>query len=296
MLAGVLLAYLYYPAELTHFRLPALLIAFVSTCIVASSNYVINEILDAPTDLDHPVKRHRPVPSGRVSLPVAYAEWVVLGGIGLWLASLVNFPFLLSAACLLVMGMVYNIRPIRSKDLPYLDVLSESINNPIRLALGWFVVSSTAVPPASLLVSYWLVGAFFMASKRFAEYRALGSKEVAAAYRKSFAHYDDQRLLVSMFFYACGAALLLGVFIIRYHLELILSVPLIAGFFSYYLHVTLKPESAAQAPERLYRERGLMAYLMICLLSFLALMFVEIPVLYELFNVESSRLPALWTF
>ena len=99
-----------------------------------------------------------------------------------------------------------------------------------------------------------------------------------------------------MFFYACGAALLLGVFIIRYHLELILSVPLIAGFFSYYLHVTLKPESAAQAPERLYRERGLMAYLMICLLSFLALMFVEIPVLYEVFNVESSRLPALWTF
>jgi decaprenyl-phosphate phosphoribosyltransferase len=296
MLIGVVLAYFYKPSLLLGFDAGKLLAAFFATCLVASSNYVLNEILDAATDANHPEKKNRPIPSGRVWLPAAYLEWLLLGGIGFALAWYINLPFLLAAISLWVMGLVYNVRPLRSKEVPYLDVLSESVNNPIRLVLGWFVVTATTVPPVSLLVAYWMVGAFFMASKRFAEYRSINNKEQAAAYRKSFRYYDDNRLLVSMFVYASGAALLLGVFIIRYHLELILSVPLIAGFFGCYLRVALKPNSAAQDPERLFRETGLMVYLGVCLLTFVALMFVEIPVLYNIFNVPPSNLPPLWRF
>src|SRR5258708_16297192 len=39
------------------------------SCLLASSNYVLNEILDARTDREHPVKRRRPIPSGRVRIP-----------------------------------------------------------------------------------------------------------------------------------------------------------------------------------------------------------------------------------
>ena len=99
-----------------------------------------------------------------------------------------------------------------------------------------------------------------------------------------------------MFFYTTCFALFLGVFIIRYHLELILIVPLVAGFVSYYLHIAFKQESAAQAPEKLYRERGLMIYLAVCVLVFSALMFVEIPKLYDWFNVAPAAAPSLWKF
>jgi hypothetical protein len=160
--------------------------------------------------------------------------------------------------------------------------------------LGWFTVTAQAVPPLSLTIAYWLIGAFFMASKRFAEYRSIGDKSVASAYRDSFRFYDENRLLVSMFSYACGSALFLGVFIIRYHLELILLMPLIAGFFGYYLHIALKSNSPVQSPEKLYREWGLMIYLAVCLVAFVVMMFVEIPGLYELFNVQPSQFPALW--
>jgi 4-hydroxybenzoate polyprenyltransferase len=296
MLVGVVLALFCQVDHLAPSNVAALVIGFIATCIVASSNYVLNEVLDAPTDQHHPVKRHRPIPSGRVSLALAYAEWIVLGVVGLAVASTVNLPFLGSAALLLLMGMVYNVPPVRTKQLPYLDVLSESVNNPLRLMLGWFAVTSRAVPPVSLLISYWLVGAFFMAGKRFAEYRSIGDRATAAAYRSSFRYYDENRLLVSMFSYACGSALFLGVFIIRYHLELILLVPLIAGFFGYYLHITLKQDSPVQHPEKLYREWGLMIYLTICVVSFILVMFVEIPWLYELFNVTPSNAPALWRF
>ena len=36
----------------------------LATCLVASSNYVLNELLDGPHDRLHPEKQHRPVPSG----------------------------------------------------------------------------------------------------------------------------------------------------------------------------------------------------------------------------------------
>ena len=294
MLIGVVLACFYKPALFWTLDLVHLAAGLVATCLVASSNYVLNEILDAPSDRHHPEKHGRPIPSGRVWLPAAYVQWLLLAAIGFALAWWVNRPFLVAAVSLWVMGLLYNVRPIRSKDLPYLDVLSESINNPIRLVLGWFVVAASTVPPLSLLIAYWMVGAFFMASKRFAEYRAIGDKQRAAAYRNSFRHYDDNRLLVSMFFYASAAAMFLGIFIIRYHLELILSVPLIAGFFSMYLHVALKPASAAQAPERLFRESGLMLYLALCVAVFVLLMFVRINFLYDLFNVTPSDLPPLW--
>jgi 4-hydroxybenzoate polyprenyltransferase len=294
MLIGVVLAYFYKPTLFWTFDAGKLFAAFCATCLVASSNYVLNEILDAPTDANHPEKQNRPIPSGRVWLPAAYAEWLLLGITGFALAWWINLPFFLAALSLWLMGIVYNVRPIRSKELPYVDVLSESVNNPIRLMLGWFVVTATTVPPVSLLVAYWMVGAFFMASKRFAEYRSIGDKSRAAAYRKSFCWYNDDRLLVSMFFYASAAAMFLGIFIIRYHLELILSVPLIAGFFAMYLRVALKQDSAAQAPERLFKESGLMLYLVACVVVFVLLMFVRINALYELFNVIPSELPPLW--
>ena len=294
MVIGIVLALFYQPVLQATFSWLTAAWALAATCLLASSYYVLNEILDAPTDRSHPQKRHRPIPSGLVKLPIAYAQWLVLGAISLSMAYAVNSAFFVAACLLWMMGILYNVRPVRTKDVAYVDVLSESLNNPLRLALGWFVVTAAQIPPMSLMISYWMVGAFFMASKRFSEYRSIDDPSRAAAYRKSFAHYDDNRLLVSMFFYATAAALFLGVFIIRYHLELILSVPLIAGFFAMYLRLALKQDSSVQAPERLYRERGLMVYLGVCLMTFLLLMFVRIHFLYDLFNVTPSELPPLW--
>jgi 4-hydroxybenzoate polyprenyltransferase len=250
--------------------------------------------LEAATDQSHRLKRNRPIPAGLVDVRIAYAEWIALGIIGLALAWCINPAFALSGAALLVMGLAYNVPPIRLKEWPHLDVLSESINNPLRLMLGWFAVNATDVPPLSLLIFYWMSGAFFMASKRFAEYRWIDDAASAGHYRRSFRYYDETKLLVSMFFYATAAALFLGVFIIRFKLELLLAMPLVAGAFSYYLRIALKPESAAQAPERLYRERGLTLYLAISVLVFVGLMFVHVPAMYKLFNVEPARVPALW--
>jgi 4-hydroxybenzoate polyprenyltransferase len=294
MLAGVILALFVEPALLRLDVVPVLLLALVSTCLVASSNYVLNEMLDAPYDRKHPVKKHRPAAAEKVRRRYALAEWLALAVLGIGLGLLVNRLFAATALSLWVMGIVYNVKPIRSKELPYLDVLSESINNPIRLLLGWLPLIQDRVPPLSLVFSYWMVGAFFMALKRFAEYRTIGDRATAIRYRRSFKHYNEERLLVSVFFYAITAALFAGVFIVRYHLELILGIPIGAGFLAWYLKLGLQPDSPVQNPERLYRERGFLFYTLSCLLIFVLLMFVSIPALYEAFNVELVKTAPLW--
>src|SRR3546814_15646823 len=71
---------------------------------------------------------------------------------------------------------MYNLKPLRTTHKAYLDVISESINNPIRLTLGWTMVDPTTLPPSSLLLAYWTGGAFLMGAKRLSEYRDISTE------------------------------------------------------------------------------------------------------------------------
>ncbi len=294
MVLGVVLAIFYEPSVVNWHSAASLALAVLATCFVASSNYTLNEILDAPNDRLHPEKRFRPVPSGRVRIGLGYAQWLILAVAGFAIAWSINAYFFASAVFLWVMGVAYNVPPVRTKEWPYVDVLSESINNPIRLLLGWFALVTGRFPPLSLAIAYWMIGAFFMAMKRYAEYRHIGDPRVAAAYRRSFAYYTEDRLLISLFFYATACALFSGIFIVRYHPELILFVPFAAGLFAYYMKLGLQPDSPTQNPEKLYKQRGFVAYLIVCFTVFVALMFTSIPMIYDLFNVAPSGVTPLW--
>jgi len=284
MLPGIVFALYDLPELLSWGIIPSLLLGLLATCLVASSNYTINEVLDAPTDKFHPVKRNRPVPAGDVNIKIAYTESSLLGLIGLVLGWHLNLFFFFSLLSLLIMGLLYNIPPIRLKDLPYLDVLSESINNPLRLLLGWFVVNDAYFPTLSLIMAFWMIGAFFMTVKRFAEYRRIRNASLAKKYRKSFSYYNEYRLLLTIVYYASAFSLFFGIFLIRYRIELILSVPFLAGFIPLYMRLGFWKDSPAQYPELLYKQKGLVLYTTICMILIFLLLFIDIPMLAQIFR------------
>lgn len=264
------------------------ILGMASVCLIASSNYVINEVLDAPFDLHHPIKKNRPVPSGLVNIKIAYAQWIALMIIGLGLGALVSVPLTLSLAGLWIAGCAYNTPPVRTKDVPYLDVLTESINNPLRMLVGWYIVPNSPTPPVSLLISYWMIGCFFMGLKRFAEYRDMADqRDEQIRYRKSFAVYNEQRLLVSIMFYAASAMLFFGAFAQRYRIELILSFPLVALIMAIYFKLAFQSSSPVEHPEKLYKERGLMAAVVSCSALMVLLLFVNIPALVDIFPMTA---------
>ncbi len=284
ILPGIVLAYILIPRPLTELFIP-IAIGLVSAALCASANYVLNEWLDAQSDAFHRSKSSRPAVTRELSRSGVWLEYVALVVCGLGLAVSVSKLFFLTSLLFLVSGLIYNVPPIRTKDTAYLDVLTESLNNPIRLTLGWVMVAPTTLPPGSLLLAYWMGGAYLMALKRLAEYRAARDHDQLGSlgdYRKSFVTYTEETLVLSSFLYALLAAFFLAVFLIKYRVEYLLSLPVFAALFVSYFRIALKQESSAQAPEGLFREKTLVIVVVLLALTLTLLTWIDIPVLDRL--------------
>lgn len=184
--------------------LPAL-VSLVPACLIASANYILNEILDAPFDRLHPTKRHRGIPAGRVEVKYLWVFMGVLNVAGFGMAAwLFGGGYVVALGMLLASGLVYNIPPVRLKDRAFMDVIAESFNNPIRLWLGWFALSAGEWrwPPWTIVLAWWAFGALLMTGKRYAEFRFINDPEVSGRYRKSFSVYTENSLIIAMITYA----------------------------------------------------------------------------------------------
>ena len=281
MVPGIVVALVVAPVTPLDLVIP-LLIGTISLCLAASANYSVNEYLDAAYDRFHPIKLNRPCAQGLLDVRLVAVQYLALILASVGLATIVNPSFVLSIVWLLIMGVIYNTPPIRTKDKAYLDTLSESINNPIRFLSGWFIVAPEFFPPTSILLAYWMGGAFLMGVKRYSEYRSIGDHKQAALYRRSFGQYTEQSLLLSLFFYAICSAFFIGIFLIKYRVEFLLTTPLFAALFTLYLAIGMRKDSATQAPEKLYRETTLICLAATTLVASIILFFVEIPFLHGL--------------
>ena len=126
-------------------------------------------------------------------------------------------------------------------------------------------------------LTYWMAGAFLMAVKRYSEFRFIDNPAQASLYRKSFIHYSEETLLLSAFFYALTASFLLGVFLIKYRVEFVLSIPFVSILFVWYLYMGMRDESIAQSPEKLYQQKGFVAFVLFLMVLLILLSFVNIP-------------------
>lgn len=284
ILPGIILAHvLRHPALDT--KALTILLGLLSAIAIASANYVINEWLDREFDAYHPHKSARTAVHRSLSAPIVYAEYLFLVAVGLSLATRLGPLFTWTSVAFVLSGLIYNVAPVRTKDRVYLDVVSESINNPIRLMLGWTMVEPFTRAPFSLLLAYWMGGAFLMAAKRLAEYRdisANGGADLLPRYRRSFGRYNAENLAVSCLLYAMLSAFFLAVFLVKYRQEYMLALPFIAILFASYFWLAMKQGSVASRPERLFRSRRLMMASFIVIAALTLLSFVDMPFLNDL--------------
>ncbi len=254
------------------------LMAFIGTCFIASANYTINEFLDKDFDRHHPRKKTRALVGQDISAKAIVLQYILLAVAGLMLLYPLYPTAFLGGLALLLMGVVYNVRPMRTKEVVYLDVLSESINNPIRLIIGWSAVTSIILPPMSLMLCFWFGGAFLMAAKRYSEFRYIDAPELAAKYRKSFEYYTELSLLLSSFFYALLSTFMLSIFLIKYRSEFLFCFPFIAIVFTWYLALSHKRDhTIAMEPEKIYQNKPYFAFVILTCLVALMLFLVDIP-------------------
>ncbi len=250
-------------------------VAFVSICLVASGNYGINEILDADADAHHPEKRNRAIPSGKISKGTVLVISVFLYAVGLGISTLTgNYMLEISVLLLLISGVFYNVKPFRLKDKPYIDFISEAVNNPIRLLVGWYSVATPEhLVPASVVLGFWFLGIFLMASKRFAELRFVKNRVELIAYRKSFKYYSEEKLMIAMVTSLTAFSFMFGAMSMKYSTDLILLLPFVVVFVVWFFHLLYEKNSIVKDPERIFEKKGFLMYSTFVLFLFVYLLF-----------------------
>ncbi len=264
-------------------------ISLIPACFIASANYIINEILDAPFDRMHPTKKDRPVPAGKVSIPILWGLMVLLCVLGFGMSlALFNVGYTVALGLLLLSGFVYNVEPIRLKDRAFLDVIAESFNNPIRLWLGWYALApASTFPPLSIVMAWWFFGALLMAGKRYAEFRFIGDSERSGQYRKSFRVYTEKSLILSMVTYANFFCFCMGVAITVYRPNLVFVFPLVVIAIAVYLNIAMSEAEARLEPEHLLRSPLVIActVAVVALSGFLAWTKLDLVEAFHFFKV-----------
>src|SRR5579862_1317627 len=181
------------------------LIAFGAICLASSFIYVLNDVLDAKRDRLHPKKRSRPIASGAVSVPAAFALAAVCLAGAAFLAALLDQTSMIHTsmyvlATYVVLQLLYN---FGLKKVAVADVFLISLGFVLRAALGAAAIS--------VQISTWLLfctGALALMlgfAKRRSEFILLGDRR--AEVRESLTAYSKGALDALVVMFACGAAL-----------------------------------------------------------------------------------------
>ena len=148
--------------------------AFAIFCLLAGAVYAINDVLDVEADRMHPVKRARPIASGRV--PISFAKGLavalVLLALG-WAAASGSVEFLAVAASYFVLNLAYS---VKLKHVAYLDVGCIAAGFVMRVMGGGF--ATYVYVSKYLLLCTALLALFLGFGKRRHELAAAAGKAV----------------------------------------------------------------------------------------------------------------------
>ncbi|MBK8974718.1 MAG: decaprenyl-phosphate phosphoribosyltransferase [Planctomycetes bacterium] len=233
--------------------LRAAVVAFASFCTIASAIYLLNDLADRHADAQHPRKRNRPIPSGRLGPRAAAGAAVVLLAVGLGLAAIpappdAVVPFAVWPVAYFVLNVGYS---LRLKHIAIVDALAIAFGFQLRVHAG---SAAIGVPSSGwLLLCTFFFATLLAFAKRRAELSALGGD---VATRTSLRGYDtaflDQALAVTASISLLSYALYtLDPATVEKHGKLLLAtVPFVCfGVFRYLWLV--RATDAAEDPARL---------------------------------------------
>jgi 4-hydroxybenzoate polyprenyltransferase len=158
--------------------------AFALFCVISGCVYVINDIIDVEKDRAHPKKKLRPIPSGQ--LPPAAARNFTIVAVPLALGA----GFVLAPWYAATLGGYFALNILycfKTKNIPYLDVLSIAAGFVLRVLAGALVID---VPPSPWLLACMALLAMFLGfGKRAHEFAQSGERT-----RTVLKHYSGDAL------------------------------------------------------------------------------------------------------
>lgn len=171
-------------------------LAFFVFSLLTSGVYLFNDILDFERDKLHPLKKNRPITSGKLPIPIALFAAILITVTGLFLA--VSFSFFFFLICLSYICLHY-FYTLKLKHIPILDVLALATGFILRVYAGAVIIDAH--------INIWLLlcvisfSLFLSVGKRRSELTLLTNKQTIGQTRKVLFSYPEKLLdlYISMF-------------------------------------------------------------------------------------------------
>jgi 4-hydroxybenzoate polyprenyltransferase len=178
------------------------ILAFFAFSLAASSIYVLNDIKDVESDRNHPVKRNRPLASGKLSMRVAVISamlCIAISGLLLYFINNSMLAVILISYC--VLNILYS---LYFKNISIVDCIFIAIGFELRILAG---CEAIGVKPSDFI----LVVTFFLALmlgfiKRKGELKVLSQN--AHGHRKVLLDYSPK--LLDTYIYSCTTITLIS--------------------------------------------------------------------------------------
>jgi 4-hydroxybenzoate polyprenyltransferase len=160
----------------------ASLLAFICFCLLSSSSYLINDLLDVDKDRLHPVKKNRPLARGAISKKKALVISFSLAIIGLFLALTINSAFFFIALLFILLQYSYSLF-IKKKAL--LDIIGIALFFILRAYAGELATGYHL--PVWIMLAVIFLALFIASGKRRSELYNVGknSRKSLESYNKS---------------------------------------------------------------------------------------------------------------
>lgn len=153
-------------------------IAFFIFCLLSSTSYILNDIIDFPYDKKHPIKKFRPIASGVITIPQATFYVFILTLLSLIFSLFFSIPFFLLSFVFILLHFFYS---LYLKKHPVIDIFTISFSFMIRTFAGE-VATGFHIPIWLILTIFF--GSLFMASvKRHAELTVQGRETRPSLYQ-----------------------------------------------------------------------------------------------------------------
>jgi 4-hydroxybenzoate polyprenyltransferase len=179
---------LLFSQNLFHWRETVLVCAACAVfCLLSSGVYLLNDLLDIENDRAHPLKRHRPLASGALPVPVGIAACGGLSAGALAAAFWLSTPFAWTAVAYFLLQVAYT---VRLKHVVILDVGCIAAGFVLRAIAGGQVIAVTI--SSWLLICAMLLSLFLALGKRRHELLLL--EDGATAHRRILGEYTPDLL------------------------------------------------------------------------------------------------------
>lgn len=239
---------------------------FLVFCIVSSSIYIFNDILDLNSDKNHPVKiKEKPLASGKISLIQSFVilflfitfSIFLLFGSELILKNILFYIFI---------SLLYN---LFIKKIPFIEMILLCIGYVIRIDTGSKIIQLES--SLIMLLSTFFLALFFISLKRLGEYNILYKLSNNFHSRNVLKYYNLKilKFIAISSFFVLDFLILLYIY---YNNIYLIFVFLIGTFFLYKYFILTNNNSLAENPIKLILKNKLLLSMAICslFLTFIA--------------------------